>query len=700
MTVGYFVRSKVVLLATLASLAVPALSFSEEQATPSGVEEAQVEEQTLAPEVRTDVEPPPSPPVFSSPPRGVNRYDAMRAAPGTAVLNFNEAGIRDILRTIGELTGKNFILAPGVNARISVQTARPVPREEVFGIFESLLEVNGLAAVRSGKYYKIVPAASARQHSVAAAEDFGKGNPGSEEGMTSLVVPVEFISAADLMAVLKPMVSAAGNVTAVPRSNTVIITDSAPNVRNHLELIRILDVDAFERFEVSLLPLKNVDAKTMHRELAEVLAALGMGKDASQLAVIPIERLNSLVIISAPGGARESVARWVESLDVPSSSEQSSLHIYYVKNDKASNLKALLEQVYEGKKSIAVATASSAAGQPNTAAEAQAVSKSVSSGDKGISIYIYEPANALVVRSSQGEYLSVLEILKELDRPPRQVLIDALIAEVKLDESTRFGIQWSVLSGDFNIQHNTGLFSSVIQNPGAVTQTPIGAAAPAGLSVFATDSSRFFAAIQALATDGKVDILSNPHVVADRRHRDIRDNPEHRVQENRRHTDGHPAHNGLRHGGPQHKAGGQRQVDRQDHRERHVPVLRQEGSRDGRRRQGQGDARHRRAHSGEVRQLFLRHPVFQQGAHNREPFQVYREFEEQDRARHTPEADRAYEPRGGRQRHHGVQGQAEGGEKTTEGVLVMVRPQKTRRNRRVFFYFSLFFDKRRRVLNH
>jgi general secretion pathway protein D len=513
MTVGYFVRSKVVLLATLASLAVPALSFSEEQATPSGVEEAQVEEQTLAPEARTDVEPPPSPPVFSSPPRGVNRYDAMRAEPGTAVLNFNEAGIRDILRTIGELTGKNFILAPGVNARISVQTARPVPREEVFGIFESLLEVNGLAAVRSGKYYKIVPAASARQHSVAAAEDFGKGNPGSEEGMTSLVVPVEFISAADLMAVLKPMVSAAGNVTAVPRSNTVIITDSAPNVRNHLELIRILDVDAFERFEVSLLPLKNVDAKTMHRELAEVLAALGMGKDASQLAVIPIERLNSLVIISAPGGARESVARWVESLDVPSSSEQSSLHIYYVKNDKASNLKALLEQVYEGKKSIAVATASSAAGQPNTAAEAQAVSKSVSSGDKGISIYIYEPANALVVRSSQGEYLSVLEILKELDRPPRQVLIDALIAEVKLDESTRFGIQWSVLSGDFNIQHNTGLFSSVIQNPGAVTQTPIGAAAPAGLSVFATDSSRFFAAIQALATDGKVDILSNPHVV-------------------------------------------------------------------------------------------------------------------------------------------------------------------------------------------
>lgn len=515
MTVERFVKFAAVFFATVILFAAPNSSFSEEADVPvdAGPVPA-VEEEEIAPQAEPhNAETLPSPPVFSVPPRAVNRYDGLRAEPGTAVLNFNEAGIRDILRTIGELTGKNFILAPGVNARLSVQTARPVPRDEVFGIFESLLEVNGLAAVRSGQYYKIVPAANARQYSISVAGGSGKGNPGAAEGMTSLVVPVEFISANDLITVLKPMVSAAGNVTAVPKSNTVIITDTAPNVKNHLELIRILDVDAFERFDVSIIPLKNVDVKTMHRELTDVLGALGMGKDSTQLMVIPIERLNSLVVISAPGGPKESVAKWIESLDVPSSSESSSLHIYYVKNDKASNLKSLLEQVYEGKKTVAVATASSAAGQPHSGAEAQAVSKSVASSDNGLNIYIYEPANAIVLKSSQGEYLSVLEILKELDRPPRQVLIDALIAEVKLDESTRFGIQWSVLSGDFNIQQNTGLFSTVIQNPGVAISSPIGSAAPAGLSVFATDSSRFFAAIQALATDGKVDILSNPHIV-------------------------------------------------------------------------------------------------------------------------------------------------------------------------------------------
>lgn len=516
MTAGQLSKLKAAFLASLIFLS-PSAAFPEDEAvlTDGAPAPATVEEEPLEQDPgQAVIGLSPAPPVFSGPPRVAGRYEGARAEPGKAVLNFNEAGIRDVLRTIGELTGKNFIIAPGVNARISVQTARPVAREEVFGIFESLLEVNGLAAVRSGQYYKIVPAANARQHPVAAARELGEGNPGGVDGMTSLVVPVEFISSGDLVTVLKPMVSPSGNVVAVPKSNTVIITDSAPNVRNHLELVRVLDVDAFERYEVSLVPLKNVDVKTMHRELTELLGGLGMGgKDSSQLALIPIERLNSLVVISAPGGPKDSVLKWMESLDVPSTSEASSLHIYYVKNDKASNLKALLEQVYEGKKAVAVATAASAAGQPNAAAEAQAISRSVSSGDKGISIYIYEPANALVLRSSQGEYLSVLEILKELDRPPRQVLIDALIAEVKLDESTKFGIQWSVLSGDFSVQHNTGLFSSVMQNPAGPLQTPVGAAAPAGLSVLATDSSRFFAAIQALATDGKVDILSNPHVV-------------------------------------------------------------------------------------------------------------------------------------------------------------------------------------------
>ena len=122
--------------------------------------------------------------------------------------------------------------------------------------------------------------------------------------MTSLVLPVEFISANDLVTVLKPMVSAAGSVTAVPRSNTIIITDTAPSVKNHLELIRLLDVDAFERFDVSIMPLKNVDVKTMHRELTEVLGALGMGFGSRTLAERAAATPQFFTMLAAASGGR------------------------------------------------------------------------------------------------------------------------------------------------------------------------------------------------------------------------------------------------------------------------------------------------------------------------------------------------------------------------------------------------------------
>lgn len=515
---------RLVLAALLLVAAAPGLSFSEETAWPGEVDRVEAEE--IADEPVTPVVPAqddpgaaaeplalPAPPAFGGPPSTAARAQDARPGPGTAVLNFNDAALRDVLRTVGELTGRNFIVAPGLNARISVQTARPVARKDVFGIFESVLEVNGLAAVRSGEYYKIVPAASARQHPLTPSSALSGGNPSGAEGMTSLVVPVESISAADLVAVLKPMVSPAGNIVAVPRSNTVIVTDTAAGLRGHLELMELLDIDAFERFEVKLVGLRHVDARTMHRELGELLGALGLGKDAQQLAVVPIERLSSLLVISAPNGPGQSVTRWIESLDVPSSSEAATLHIYNVRNDKASNLKTLLEQVFDGGRAVATATAASSSGQPQAAAQAQAVTRSESRGAGGMNIHIYEPANALVIRASHGDYMGVLDVIKELDRPPKQVLIDALIAEVKLDEGTRFGVQWSVLSGNFNVQHNTGLLSGVISDPRAAISPPVGAQAPSGLSVFASDASRFFSAIQALATEGKVDILSNPHVV-------------------------------------------------------------------------------------------------------------------------------------------------------------------------------------------
>lgn len=437
----------------------------------------------------------------------------LRPAAGSAMLNFNDAGLREVLRTIGELTGENFIIAPGINARVSVETVRPVRREDMLAILESILEVNGLSAVKSGDYYKVVPASGGRQHPGNILSKKDPGEISLASGLTTIVVPLDFISANDMLAVLKPMLSSAGSITALPRSNTLVITDGSARGRGMIELIESLDVDAFERVEIAMVPVRNADARALYGELVEILSAVGIGKDDAQLAVVPLERLNSIIVLSSVKELMESVAGWIARLDTASPAGSTSIHVYYARNDMASNLMAVLEEVYGGGPSSRTGAAPPAPANIAPIPEQAQVRGALRSGDRA-RILLYEPANALIINAPQGEYLKMLGTLNELDKLPRQVLIEALIAEIKLDESTRFGIQWSLLSGEANLQQNTGIVPNpTLADPRAPIIPPIGAPAPSGLSVLATDASRFFAAIQALASEGKVDILSNPHIM-------------------------------------------------------------------------------------------------------------------------------------------------------------------------------------------
>jgi general secretion pathway protein D len=126
---------------------------------------------------------------------------------------------------------------------------------------------------------------------------------------------------------------------------------------------------------------------------------------------------------------------------------------------------------------------------------------------------IYEPSNAIIIRSSERDYQYVLKTIKELDKFPKQVLIDALVVEVALDESTKYGIQWSTITGNVGIQSNTGIFSPAIDGPSSLISTPVGLSALGGLNVLATDAKNFFAFLQAFASKGKVNVLSNPHIL-------------------------------------------------------------------------------------------------------------------------------------------------------------------------------------------
>lgn len=447
---------------------------------------------------------------------GEPRLSKVETKKGTAVLNFSDVQLKDFLGTISDLTGKNFILSPGVVGRtISIRTTKPIRQKDVFGIFETILEVNGLAAVRTGDYYTIVTAPTAKKRGLSLYTDKETSKIPRGDRMINLLVPIKFVAAADIVQIIKPTLSDGGNITHYQKGNTLIITDIASNVKKFLEIINELDVDLFNKMNVTLMPIKYVDAALLGSELMEVFKILGYDKNTSQLFVLPIERLNSLIVFSSNKELLASATEWINRFDTETSPDEKSVHIYKVKNDTASNIKTLLEQLFGGGKATKGLQGGTA---PNTVNPAR--DGAMAGGDEGslspredIDVFIYEPTNALIIRSSQRDYQYVLKLVKELDRPSKQVMIDALVAEIVLDDSTKYGLQWSALSGNTSIQQQTGAFGTSIEDPGGPISTPIGLAAPAGLSVFATDARNFFGFIQALASEGKVDVLSNPHII-------------------------------------------------------------------------------------------------------------------------------------------------------------------------------------------
>ncbi len=454
---------------------------------------------------------------------------ATRVKKGMALLNFSDAGIKEVIRTISKITGKNFILSPEVLTRkISIRTTKPIRKRDVFGIFETILSVNGLSAVKTGDYYTIVTSKVAKQRGIELLTERDPSKIPHGDSMINVLVPIRFINAKDVVVLLKPSLSPGGNIVNYPKGNTLIITDMASNIKQFLTLIDKLDVDLFTKLNVSLIHVDNVDVTTLSKELIDIFSILGYGKDTNQFHAIPIERFNSLIVFSSSKELLASAEKWIGQLDKGSSTNEVTTHIYYVKNDKASNIIDLLGKLYSEDENVDFSTGSGAAapakalGAKPAPQTQKAKPAGAAAGAKGnykpktkhvMDILIYEPSNAIIIRSSERDYQYVLKTIRKLDRMPKQVLIEALVVEVALDESTKYGIQWSALTGNVGIQNNAGPFSSTVDNPNSIISTPIGLAAVGGLNVLATDAKTFFTFLQAFASKGKVNVLSNPHIL-------------------------------------------------------------------------------------------------------------------------------------------------------------------------------------------
>lgn len=352
--------------------------------------------------------------------------------PGTHTLNMKDADIQALIATVSEITGKNFIVGPNVQGKVTVVSARPMKPDEIYDVFLSVLRVHGYAAIASGSMIKIVPEAVAQQDGSGGLN--GTHQHETDELVTQ-IVPVKHVSATELVPILRPLMPQGAQLIAHPASNSLVISDRAGNVERMISIIQ--RIDTVSDSGVDVIPLQHASAAEVARILGQLSDTKGVdAADAPR--VFADDRTNSILLSGGKSG-RLRLRALIAHLDTPIA-DGGETQVVYLNYANAKDLVPILEGV------AATLTGDT---PPNAKAAAGGTTGSTaSSGASTATIQAHEGDNALVISAPPAVFRSLQAVIRQLDIRRAQVLIEAVIAEVSDETANELGIQWQVPLGD------------------------------------------------------------------------------------------------------------------------------------------------------------------------------------------------------------------------------------------------------------
>ena len=366
--------------------------------------------------------------------------------PGKMLFNFNNANIRAVIRTVAELTGKNFLIDPRVQGKVTIISTTPVSVKAAYQIFVSALKAQGFTAVAGpGGVIKVLPQANARQ----SAPVSGYWPHGGDQLVTQ-IIPIAEGQAAQLMPLLRPLMSSAGILSVYAPTNTLIVTDDADNIRRLLRIV--YGIEAQMRAPIAIVPVRYASAV----DIANLLVRLGEAQlpnaagtpsgNYSPVYIVPDTRTNSLLVRTASAKKRRFIEALVRRLDARGASGGTT-HVVYLKNARASKIAKILRGLLQGEAKgvgksqggpiMPVSAPGVPPGQPmaRSRVSARAIKASLVQADPSI--------NALIINAPNAVYDSLRAVISKLDIRRAQVFVKALIAEVTVDNSAELGVQWA-----------------------------------------------------------------------------------------------------------------------------------------------------------------------------------------------------------------------------------------------------------------
>jgi general secretion pathway protein D len=378
---------------------------------------------------------------------------------------------------LGDTLGLNYVVSPGLTGQITIQTTSPVPTSILLELFEAALSANNAQLRKEGNVVNVVPGSNGNT-------TFRVAGASGSNASSILVAPLKFISAAEMAKMLSPLTDQGLNVVIESKRNLLLLSGTSGQLDAALDALNLFDVDVLKGKSVALVQLRSADPDALVKELQGIFEAEEGGMLNGVIEFIPNPRLSSVLIISSRSTYIDRAQSWISKLDKSASENSFYLATYELQNRSAAEVSPLLADLLGG------TSTNSAEGESEVGEFSQAVES-----DKP-RVTADDTRNTIIVRAKREDHEQIEGILRSLDSPTRQILMEATIAEVSLTDEISIGTRWFFESGNWDFR------SSDLQNGG------VSGSNPGFTAVFGAGGANL--ALSALAGVTDVKVISSP----------------------------------------------------------------------------------------------------------------------------------------------------------------------------------------------